>query len=68
VVKPVMSEEDLANCREAPGGSARIDPGAPPAPRPAAPAPTPAPKPAATGCVIRPVMSEEDLIACGIRR
>ena len=67
-VKPVMSEEDLANCRAAPGGSARIDPGAPATSRPAAAAPPPAPKPAATPCVIKPVMSEEDLIACGIRR
>jgi len=62
-VKPVMTEEDLANCRNAPGGSARVQPGPPPvAARPAMQAP--APKPAATPCVVKPVMTEEDLAAC----
>lgn len=66
-VKPVMTDEDLANCRAAPGGAARVQPGAPPVTaRPAAP-PEPPRKPAATSCVVKPVMSEEDLIACGIR-
>jgi hypothetical protein len=61
-----MSEEDLANCRNAPGGAARVQPGPPPATRSAAPAAEPARKPAATPCVVKPVMTEEDLIACGI--
>ena len=67
-VKPVMSEEDLANCRNAPGGTARVQPGPPPVTRSAAPAAEPARKPAATPCVVKPVMTEEDLIACGIRQ
>jgi len=64
-VKPVMSEEDLANCRNAPGGAARVQPGPPAVARTAAPTAEPARKPAATPCVVKPVMSEEDLIACG---
>lgn len=64
-VKPVMTEEDLANCRNAPGGAARVQPGPPVAPRaPSVAAPERRP---ASPCVIKPVMSEEDLIACGIR-
>lgn len=67
-VKPVMTEEDLANCRNAPGGAARVQPGPPPAAvRSAAPSPAPAVRPPAVPCVIRPVMSEEDRIACGMR-
>jgi hypothetical protein len=65
-VKPVMTEEDLANCRNAPGGAARIQPGPPVTARPAT-QPVPAPKPAAMPCIVKPVMTEEDLSACGIR-
>jgi hypothetical protein len=66
-VKPVMTDEDLANCRAAPSSAARVQPGPPPViARPAAP-PEPPRKPAATPCVVKPVMSEEDLVACGIR-
>ena len=65
-VKPVMTDEDLANCRAAPGGSARIDPG--PAPRPQVRAePQPQQRQPARPCEIKPVMTEEDRIACGIR-
>ena len=67
-VKPVMTEEDLANCRNAPGGAARVQPGPPPtATRAAAPTPEPAVRQPATPCVIKPVMSEEDRAACGMR-
>ncbi|HUQ25713.1 MAG TPA: hypothetical protein VM140_08590, partial [Burkholderiales bacterium] len=65
-IKAVMSEEDLANCRAAPGGAARVQPGPPVAPRaPTAAAAGPERKPP-TPCVIKPVMTEEDRIACGI--
>jgi len=68
IVKPVMSEEDLANCRNAPGGAARVQPGPPlTATRAAAPKPEPAARQPATPCVIKPVMSEEDRLACGMR-
>jgi hypothetical protein len=61
-----MSEEELAACRNAPGGAARVQPGPPVTARPAAP-PEPLRKPAATPCVVKPVMTEEDRIACGMR-
>jgi hypothetical protein len=67
-VKPVMTEEDLAACRNAPGGAARVQPGPPPTTVRSAAPPEPSRKPAATPCVVKPVMSEEDLIACGIRQ
>jgi len=64
-VKPVMSEEDLANCRNAAGrGRSRATWTAGGRPY-CAPTAEPARKPAATPCVVKPVMSEEDLIACG---
>jgi len=63
-VKPVMTEEDLANCRAAPGGAARVQPGPPvvikpqariePVSLPQRPAP----------CEVKPVMTEEDLANC----
>lgn len=76
LIKPVMSDQDLANC----GGTASagapgiVEPKAPMAsPRPAAPSPVadaPAkPPPAAlkrTGpCVVKPVMSDQDMVNCG---
>lgn len=64
-VKPVMSEQDLVNCRV--GTIApRVDPGPPPPARPQARA-EPEPRKPAAPCLVKPVMSEEDLIACGIR-
>jgi hypothetical protein len=63
-----MTEEDLAACRSAPGGAARVQPGPPPATVRSAAPPEPSRKPAGTPCVVKPVMSEEDLIACGIRQ
>jgi len=66
-VKPVMSEEDLANCR-AVGEARRIDPGPPIMVKPP-PRAEPAREPVrARPCEIKPVMTEEDLAACGIRR
>jgi hypothetical protein len=63
-VKPVMSEEDLANCRNAPGGAARVQPGPPVVVKPQARA-EPAPQPQrAAPCEVKPVMTEEDLAAC----
>jgi hypothetical protein len=62
-VKPVMSEQDLVNCRAASTVSPRVDPGQAPRPQvrtePAQPE-----RRSVTPCVIKPVMSEEDLIAC----
>lgn len=67
-VKPVMTEEDLANCRNAPGGAARVQPGPPvTATRPPVPPPGPAVRQPAMPCVIKPVMTEEDRAACGMR-
>ena len=65
-VKPVMTEEDLAACRNAPAGTARVQPGPALTARPAAAPPEPPHKPAAAPCVVKPVMSEEDRVACGI--
>jgi hypothetical protein len=63
-VKPVMSEEDLANCRAAPGGSARVQPGPPVVVKPQARV-EPAPQPQrAAPCEVKPVMTEEDLANC----
>jgi hypothetical protein len=62
-VKPVMSEEDLANCRAAPGGAARVQAGPPIVTKPQARAET-APPQKAGPCVVKPVMSEEDLANC----
>ena len=74
VVKPVMSEQDLANCRAAPRGVARVQPAPPPPPAPVVvkpqaravpPPPQPTPVPQRTGpCEVKPVMSEEDLANC----
>jgi hypothetical protein len=66
-VKPVMTEEDLANCRNAPGGAARVQPGPPPVNARSVTTPESSRRPAATPCVVKPVMSEEDLAACGMR-
>lgn len=64
-VKPVMSEQDLANCRGAPGGAARVQPGPPTVVKPQAAAKPVAPTPARTGpCEVKPVMTEEDLANC----
>jgi hypothetical protein len=66
-VKPVMSEEDLANCR-AVGEARRIEPGPPVAAKPQ-PRAEPVREPVrARPCEIKPVMSAEDLAACGIRQ
>jgi len=63
-VKPVMTEEDLANCRNAPGGVARVQPGPPVVAKPQARI-EPAPQPQRTGpCEVKPVMTEEDLANC----
>jgi len=60
-VKPVMSEEDLANCRAV--GEARvIQPGPPVVAKPQARV-EPAPQRAAP-CEVKPVMTEEDLANC----
>jgi len=68
-VKPVMTEQDLVNCRAGAPIAPRVDPGPPPAASPQVRvAPQPATRRPATACEIKPVMSEEDLIACGIRR
>ena len=65
-VKPVMTEDDLANCRASATVLPRIDPG--PAPRPQVRAePPPQQRRPAAPCEIKPVMTEEDRIACGIR-
>jgi hypothetical protein len=71
VVKPVMSEQDLANCRAAPRSVARVQSAPPPPPAPvvvkpqARAVPPPAPMPQRTGpCEVKPVMSEEDLANC----
>jgi hypothetical protein len=62
-VKPVMSEQDLANCRAA-GEARAIQPGPPIMVKPQA-RQEPAPQPRRTGpCEIKPVMSEEDLANC----
>jgi hypothetical protein len=66
-VKPVMSEQDLVNCRASSTVAPRVDPGPPAVTRAPAPSAQPAPRKPATPCVIKPVMSEEDRIACGIR-
>ena len=76
VVKPVMSDQDLANCGGAPSADAPVvvEPKAATASsRPVAPtaaAQTPARPSAAalkrTGpCVIKPVMSDQDMLNCG---
>jgi hypothetical protein len=63
-VKPVMSEEDLANCRNAPGSAARVQPGPPVVVKPQARV-EPDAKPQRTApCEIKAVMSEEDLANC----
>ena len=62
-VKPVMSEEDLANCRAVPGGAARIQPGPPAVVKPQARV-EPAQQPRRGPCEVKPVMSEEDLANC----
>jgi hypothetical protein len=64
IVTPVMSEQDLVNCRAAPGRAARVEPGPPIVAKPQARvAPPPAPR--RTGpCEVKPVMSEEDLANC----
>lgn len=67
VIKPVMSEEDLANCRATSTVAPRLDPGPPAVTRAPAPSARPAPRKPAAPCVIKPVMSDEDRIACGIR-
>ena len=68
-VKPVMTEQDLVNCRAGAPIAPRVDPGSPPAARPQLRAvPQQPARRSATPCEIKPVMSEEDLIACGIRR
>ena len=73
VVNPVMSEQDLANCRNAPRTTARAAPVTPPpAPQPVVkpqarvvPPPPPPAAPRRTGpCEVKPVMSEEDLANC----
>lgn len=76
LVQPVMSEQDLANCRGAPRTStARAAPVAPvpvapppPVVKPqarVAPPPPPPVAPVRTGpCEVKPVMSEEDLANC----
>jgi hypothetical protein len=67
-VKPVMTEQDLVNCRGGARIAPRVDPGPPPAPRPQVrAAPQQLERRSATPCEIKPVMSEEDRIACGIR-
>ena len=76
-VKPVMSDQDLINCRAPAAATERPKPPAPavekPAPRVVA---VDNPKPV-TGveerkpvdpCVIKPVMSDQDLINCGVTR
>ena len=68
-VKPVMTEQDLVNCRVGAPIVPRVDPGSPPAAQPQLrAAPQQPARRSATPCEIKPVMSEEDLIACGIRR
>jgi len=63
-VKPVMTEEDLANCRAAPGGSARVQPGPPIVVKPQARVEPAAQPQRAAPCEVKPVMSEEDLANC----
>lgn len=63
-VKPVMSEEDLANCRAAPGGAARVQPGPPIVVKPQAVTKPDASPRTAGPCLVKPVMSEEDLANC----
>jgi hypothetical protein len=63
-VKPVMSDEDLANCRAAPGGSARVQPGPPIVVKPQARVEPAAQPQRAAPCEVKPVMSEEDLANC----
>jgi hypothetical protein len=63
-VKPVMTEQDLANCRVASGGAARAQPVPPAVVKPLARI-EPAPHPQrAAPCEVKPVMTEEDLAAC----
>lgn len=61
-VKPVMSEEDLANCRSAPATRV-LQPGPPVVVKPRARV-EPEPQPRRGPCVVKPVMSEEDLANC----
>jgi hypothetical protein len=74
VVKPVMSEQDMANCRAVPRGVARVQSAPPPPPAPVVvkpqaravpppPQPTPVPQRAAR-CEVKAVMTEEDLANC----
>lgn len=63
-VKPVMTEEDLANCRAVSVLSARVQPGPPAVVKPQ-PRVEPEPPRQRTGpCVVKPVMTEEDLANC----
>jgi hypothetical protein len=69
VVTPVMSEQDLANCRAVPiTASARVAPPPPPAAKPQAavrPTVVPPPVPVRAGpCEVKPVMTEEELANC----
>jgi hypothetical protein len=76
-VKPVMSDQDLANCGGTPssaGGPTLVEPKAPMAsPRQAAPAPAadtaakvqPAALKRTGPCMVKPVMSDQDLLNCG---
>ena len=66
-VKPVMSEQDLVNCRAGASVLRRVDPGPPVVAKPQARVPEETVRKPATPCVIKPVMSEEDRIACGMR-
>jgi hypothetical protein len=65
VVKPVMSEDDLWNCVDAPASAAAPVPAPVPEVKPEPPAPAVATvPPTVTECVIKPVMSEEELRVC----
>jgi hypothetical protein len=62
IVQPVMSEQDLANCRNVP--VTRVAPPPPASVKPQARV-APPPVPVRTGpCEVKPVMSEEDLANC----
>jgi hypothetical protein len=68
VIKPVMSDEDLASCakRESRPATVVAEPKQPQtavAVEPAAAAVAPPPRP----CVIKPVMSAQDLANCGAK-
>ncbi len=69
VIKPVMSEQDLANCAAAAAAPRPVAADRPaPAPSPAPPTFTLQPPVRSTQCVIKPVMSDEELRNCGVRR